>query len=121
MTSPRNFLLIALLFIGYLLWMQWQEDYNKPTPAPTTAATAGQTPPAAALPSGADVPNADASAPAATSGVPEAATPAAANLPNIVVTTDVLRVEIDPRGGNVVVAELLAYPQQPKDLSLIHI
>src|SRR5690606_33332215 len=27
--------------------------------------------------------------------------------------TDLLRVEIDPRGGNVVVADLLAYPRQP--------
>ena len=39
MTSPRNFLLIALLFIGYLLWMQWQEDYDK-VPATTAGAPA---------------------------------------------------------------------------------
>ena len=28
MTSPRNLLLIALLFLGYLLWNAWQEDYS---------------------------------------------------------------------------------------------
>lgn len=116
MTSPRNFLLIALLFIGYLLWMQWQEDYNKPTSAAATASSASEAPPAAA-PSGADVPSANAPASTTTPGVPEAATPAAANVPNIVVTTDLLRVEISARGGNVVVADLLAYPQQPKDFA----
>jgi YidC/Oxa1 family membrane protein insertase len=113
MTSPRNFLLIALLFLGYLLWMQWQEDYNKPSaPPPASAPVAGETPP---VPSGADVPNA--AAPAAAPGVPDTAAPAAAAAPNVVVTTDLLRVEISPRGASVVVADLLAYPQQPKDFA----
>lgn len=114
MTSPRNFLLIALLFIAYLLWMQWQEDYNKAPAAVATepAASAGATTPA--VPSTADVPSAATPTPAASAGVPDTA-PAAANVPNIVVTTDLLRLEISPRGGNVVVADLLAYPQQPKD------
>lgn len=116
MTSPRNFLLIALLFLGYLLWMQWQEDYNKPSAPPVASApVAGETP---AVPSGADVPNA--AAPAATPGVPDTAAPtgaAAAPAPNVVVTTDLLRVEISPRGASVVVADLLAYPQQPKDFA----
>lgn len=114
MTSPRNFLLIALLFLGYLLWMQWQEDYNKPTP-PSTASSAIETTPTAA-PAGADVPSANAPT-SATPGAPDAAAPVAANAPNIVVTTDLLRVEISPRGGNIVVADLLAYPQQPKDFA----
>ena len=41
MTSPRNLLLIALLFLGYLLWAQWQEDYSHAgdTSAPPIAAT----------------------------------------------------------------------------------
>ena len=116
MTSPRNFLLIALLFLGYLLWMQWQEDYNKPSAPPVASApVAGETP---AVPSGADVPNA--AAPAATPGVPDTAAPtgaATAPAPNVVVTTDLLRVEISPRGASVVVADLLAYPQQPKDFA----
>lgn len=116
MTSPRNFLLIALLFLGYLLWMQWQEDYNKPSAPPVASApVAGETP---AVPSGADVPNA--AAPAATPGVPDTAAPtgaAAAPAPNVVVTTDLLRVEISPHGASVVVADLLAYPQQPKDFA----
>ncbi|HEY0180731.1 MAG TPA: membrane protein insertase YidC [Dokdonella sp.] len=110
MTSPRNLLLIALLFLGYLLWMQWQQDYGRAAAPPPSAET-----PAVPAAANADVPN------AATPGTPAAPvdaapTPAAtAAAPHVVVTTDVLRVEIDPHGGNVVVADLLAYPQQPKD------
>lgn len=118
MTSTRNILLIALLFIGYLLWTKWDEDYNAVTPPPVAsnatpasgnATVAGDTPsaapaqtPAATIP--AAIPNAD-------------ATTASAAVAPVVVSTDVLRVEIDPRGGNIIVADLLAYPQQPKDFA----
>ncbi|MGN6519729.1 MAG: membrane protein insertase YidC [Dokdonella sp.] len=115
MTSPRNFLLIALLFIGYLFWMQWQEDYAKPpagsTPAAATAAA--PSPSAAATTNGADVPSASAHAAPAAKPAPDSI--ASASGQRVVVETDVLRVEIDTRGGNVVVADLLAYPMQPKD------
>jgi len=114
MTSTRNILLIALLFIGYLLWTKWDEDYHAPatataaaTAAPQSGAIAGDTPnaaPASAAATPAAVPNNDA---------PAVAAPVAP----VVVSTDVLRVEIDPRGGNIVVADLLAYPQQPKDFA----
>lgn len=118
MTSTRNLLLIALLFIGYLLWNAWEQDYNR---APASAAVTS--------PSTAPAPAANSASP--TSDVPGAgkpvvppaapiAPPIAANAPaaaRVVVTTDVLRVEIDPRGGNVVVADLLAYPQHPKDFA----
>ncbi|HEY6941769.1 membrane protein insertase YidC [Dokdonella sp.] len=119
MTSPRNFLLIALLFIGYLLWMQWQEDYGKsPAVAGTsasTASTATPTAPPATVPSGADVPSASSGAspvPAPTTTAESASTRSGQH---VIVDTDVLHVEIDTRGGNVVVADLLAYPLQPKD------
>lgn len=113
MTSPRNLLLIALLFISYLLWMQWQQDYNQP-PAATPHAAAGTSAPAASP--AADIPSAAAPTAPVTAGTPAgtAEAPAAESaLPHIVVTTDVLRAEIDPRGGNVVVADLLAYPEEP--------
>jgi len=116
MTSPRNILLIALLFISYLLWMQWQEDYGQP--AATTAASTTTAP--VTTPPGADVPTAAASTPATSTSSAVAPTTASATTPSaerIVVDTDVLRVEIDPRGGNVVVADLLAYPQAPKDFA----
>lgn len=114
MTSIRNLLLIALLFIGYLLWMQWQEDYNKPVAAPVATNTAGTIEPAsnAAVPAATSAP-----APAATTIVAQTPTMPTAPVTPIIVTTDVLRVEIDPRGGNIVAADLLAYPRQPKDFS----
>ncbi|MEO7755846.1 MAG: membrane protein insertase YidC, partial [Dokdonella sp.] len=116
MTSTRNILLIALLFIGYLFWTQWQEDYDHP-PAQTaaTATPSANTP--AVTPAGADIPAA-ANSPA-TSSPPASASMESAppSVDRIVVNTDVLRVEIDPRGGNVVAADLLAYPQQPKDFA----
>ena len=121
MTSPRNLLLIALLFLGYLLWSQWQEDYSHGTAPPTanTAAPAGSAtvpPTSPGAPSAADVPTASSGAApvaSATNPATTATTPTAT--PHVVVTTDVLRVEIDTHGGSVVVADLLAYPQQPKD------
>jgi YidC/Oxa1 family membrane protein insertase len=118
MTSPRNLLLIALLFLGYLLWSEWQQDYGRgaePAPADTPAAVQATAPPSTS-PSNAspEVPSAGTATPAATT--PEAANPAPATASaKVVVTTDVLRVEIDTHGGNIVVADLLAYPQQPKD------
>ena len=122
MTSPRNLLLIALLFLGYLLWNAWQEDYNRaatPATAETPVATsAGASTTPAAAPANGEVPTAvtpAANAPATTPATPTAAVPANAAAPRVVVTTDVLRVQIDTRGGNIVAADLLAYPQQPKD------
>jgi len=115
MMSPRNLLLIALLFIGYLLWMQWQEDYPANPAHPAVASTNAATP-AAPVPNGADVPNASAAS-AAPAAEPVADAPKPASVAHVIVTTDVLRIEIDPVGGNVVVADLLAYPQQPKDFA----
>jgi len=120
MTSPRNLLLIALLFLGYLLWNAWQDDYNHAAPPATTetpVATSSGTSTAPAAPANGEVPSV--SAPSATAGAPAAAAPTPANAaaPRVVVTTDVLRVEIDTRGGNIVAADLLAYPQQPKDFA----
>lgn len=119
MTNPRNLLLMALLMLGYLLWAQWQQDYSPRAPASAAHPAASQAHPAAA---GADVPGAVAAGGNAAVTIP---TPAAAPAPAaaggessgqlITVTTDVLRVQIDTRGGSVVVADLLAYPQQPKD------
>jgi YidC/Oxa1 family membrane protein insertase len=116
MTSPRNILLIALLFIGYLLWMQWQEDYNH-APVQTAASTTTASTSAPAVASGADVPTAGNATTASSPMAPTASAPSTPSAERIVVSTDVLRVEIDPRGGNIVVADLLAYPQQPKDFA----
>jgi len=121
MTSPRNLLLIALLFLAYLLWTQWQEDYGRGNvPAPTTTMATSTTPatPPAAGATTPEIPTASDNKPLASApGTPAAPTTAAATSTRVVVTTDLLRVEIDTRGGTVVVADLLAYPQQPKDFA----
>ncbi|ANB19807.1 membrane protein insertase YidC [Dokdonella koreensis] len=109
MTSPRPFLLLALLLLGYLLWEQWRTDYGQPSPPPAPAVAVEDTVPAATVPGDTPV------AATAPGDVPVTAQPEpAAAGQRIVVTTDVLRVEIDTRGGSVVVADLLAYPKQPK-------
>lgn len=124
MTSPRNLLLIALLLIVSLLWMQWQEDYGHGTPPAPVASTgtpdgAGTAPAANAIaPGSPEIPTAsNTPSTPASPATPSTAAPAGSTVPHVVVTTDVLRLEIDPHGGNIVVADLLAYPQQPKDFA----
>ena len=116
MNNPRMFLLVALLALGYLIWSQWELDYGpKPAPATPSAIVGGD----AAAPTPAttpDIPLAGETPSAAPPAVVPTTTPAATvgALPPIVVTTDVLRVEIDPRGGSVVAADLLAYAREQK-------
>lgn len=102
MNQTRTFLLFALLAVAYLLWQSWEQDYaphplNVPTS--TSATTAGGTPVPGAAPS-------IASANAGTEG--------AAAGQQITVTTDVLRLTIDTRGGSIVRSELLQYPVAPR-------
>lgn len=121
MNSPRSFLLLALLMLGYLLWAQWQQDYGPGAKAISTttsvdadvasSATSSDLPVAGAVPSTADIPDAP-PVPTAVTATPGMV--AGTSSPRITVTTDVLRVEIDSRGGNVVIADLLAYPKDPK-------
>ncbi|MDA3913533.1 membrane protein insertase YidC [Oleiagrimonas sp.] len=131
MPQTRSFLLLALLFVGYLLWNQWQQDYHTPavTATPAAAATQGK----AKAPDLADssVPQAS-SAPAVaesagtadapgTPSTPAAAPVSAPTRPSVIkhgalvtVTTDVLRVTIDSRGGSIIRADLLKYPKKLK-------
>ncbi len=116
MNNPRSILLIALLLVSYLIWNQWQQDYAQPaavaTPATESAPAAGGTPAAVA---GSEVPSANASTPAdaTPAAIPGAAGEAKGDL--VEVSNDVLKLWIDTRGATVVRADLLAYPQQPKD------
>jgi YidC/Oxa1 family membrane protein insertase len=100
MDNQRPFLIIALVFILFMIWQAWQID-NAPQPEPTTASSeSGDLPPA-------DVP----AAPVATPGsVPAEASPTAAAQKRIRVVTDVLDLEIDTRGGTIVRADLPTYP-----------
>ncbi|HET7064668.1 MAG TPA: membrane protein insertase YidC, partial [Rudaea sp.] len=120
MTNTRPFLFFALCAIGFFLWQAWQQDYGSKAPlgsaVPASTATATPAPATPAVPG--DVPAALTGA----SSVPAtaaASTPAAAASTGqrIEIRTDVLRAVIDTRGGNLVEADLLAYPLDPSDRS----
>jgi YidC/Oxa1 family membrane protein insertase len=109
MPTTRSLLFMALAFVVLLMWQAWEQDYG-PKPAPvqptaTSAAAPNPTVPAADVPTAA-TPGASTASPA----VPETAVTTSAPAPVITVTTDVLRLTIDTRGGSIVRADLLDYP-----------
>jgi len=120
MTNTRPFLFFALCAIGFFLWQAWQQDYGSKAPlgsaVPAPAATATQAAATPAVPG--DVPaaatTAGSSAAAAAASTPAAA---ASTGQRIEIRTDVLHAVIDTRGGNLVEADLLAYPLDPSDRS----
>ena len=118
MNQTRPLLYFALLFVGYLLWMQWQHDYAPP-PAQAAVATAAST--AAAIPGSSDddgsVPQAvtDAATPAPAANTPAVADDAAAPATDtarqrVSIDTDLLHLVIDSEGATLVQADLKAYP-----------
>jgi YidC/Oxa1 family membrane protein insertase len=122
MANLRPVLLVTLVFLGYMLWVEWQKDYGPDAvtePAPS-AAGRGETPSeqdAMTVPSGgADLPNV-ADAPSSGDlpsrpGTDAAATETRETVASrrVRVSTDVLELEIDTVGGTVTSARLLDYP-----------
>ena len=112
MNQTRNFLLFALMAVAYMLFMAWQKDYapQPPTTSTSTQATASSSD--GSVPSG--IPSASTSTTLADAAkIAPAGTPvnqAPGQL--ITIDTDVLHLQIDTRGGSLVHADLLAYPQQ---------
>ena len=117
MGNLRPALIIGLLFLGYMIWVQWQKDYG---PAPQTAEPARQSESGLSA-----IPEAPGPAPTDAQDLPQpldkpAVTDAVASEPGsavagreqslITVRTDVLEVQINPVGGTVVSAVLLNYP-----------
>ena len=103
MNQTRTFLMFALLAVAFLLFQAWEKDYG-PQPAPAPAA-------AASTSTDTSVPGATSST-GAPANVPGTVNEASAQL--ITVSTDVLRLTIDTRGGSVVRSELLNYPAVPR-------
>ena len=122
MGNLRPVLIVGLVFLGYMIWVQWQKDYG---PAPQAPASQTQVQSdTATIPSAPD----DHSVSAADlpelldrqqdqpSGSRDTPTADASNVNSVVtVRTDVLEVEIDLVGGTMVSASLLDYPVRQKE------
>jgi YidC/Oxa1 family membrane protein insertase len=106
MNQTRTFLIFALLAVAYMLFMAWEKDY---APQPAAAVASSST---SAAPASADGSVPGATAAAAPAAVPGTAQEASAQL--ITITTDLLRLTVDTRGGTVVRSELLSYPSVPR-------
>jgi YidC/Oxa1 family membrane protein insertase len=98
MNSQRNLLLIALVFVSFLLFQQWQEEYY-PTVYPQKTTLPANTDPTADLP---------------LSTAPPLLSTSHSNH-WITVHSDLLAVTIDLLGGDIIQAELLAYPRTLRD------
>jgi YidC/Oxa1 family membrane protein insertase len=114
MTQTRTFLIIAWLLVAFLLWDAWQKDQVARV-APPPAASQVEVPIAEI--SDGSVPE----LPAPTPGEHQPETPVAptaiANSYNgevVVLANDKLRLTLDARGGSIVEAQLLDYPNQLK-------
>ena len=119
MEQQRLFLTIGLFFLFYLAYDAWQLEFApKPAAVPYTE-TATRSTPSADVPVGAEgtsnqaIPQSTDAVPLSVSSMPEAK--AIEQAQRIYIETDVLRVEIDSRGGDVRVVDLIKYPQTNKD------
>ena len=101
MESIRSILFFALLLVSFLLYQQWQVDY-----APVVAQQ-----PTSDVPAAEQVNNNDdfVPAPSTLASNEESKTVTNASQTLISVTTDVLALKIDTRGGDIVEAKLLNY------------
>jgi YidC/Oxa1 family membrane protein insertase len=113
MNQTRTLLTFALLFVAYLLWMQWQHDYAAPPPvaaaasasvSPKPVATDGSVPLASAASAPATLPS--------TAPEPPETAPSAHTARHLVeIDTDLLHLVIDSEGASIVRADLKAYPE----------
>jgi len=130
MGNLRPVLIVGLVFLGYMMWVEWQKDYGvAPAARPQAVSDQAQyAPDTPDVPSMANTPaqtEADLPAPVDQGPSPsiEGSTEtqkARASL--ITVRTDVLEIEIDLQGGTLVSAILLDYPVKQKEPdNLIHL
>ena len=118
MEQQRLFLTIGLFFLLYLAYDAWQLEFGpKPVVTPTVQTT-GKSTPSTNIPVGAD---SSSSVPVSTapSAIPSASTVVAVKTiekaQRVLVETDVLRLELDSRGGDIRVVDLVNYPETSKD------
>lgn len=122
MEQQRLFLTIGLFFLLYLAYDAWQIQFG-PKPEPVVQTESVNKPGSAAtadVPVGADTTASPSAVPSSSSpSVPGAANTveakALSQAQRIKVETDVLRLEIDSRGGDVRIVDLVKYPKTNKD------
>ncbi|OOG60472.1 membrane protein insertase YidC [Rhodanobacter sp. B05] len=114
MNQTRTFLLFALLAVAYLLFMAWEKDYapQPPVVAGSTSTQAIATSTDGSVPSGIPAASASAASAGAAKIAPEGSHAGQAPSQLITVDTDVLHLLVDTRGGSLVRADLLAYPNK---------
>jgi YidC/Oxa1 family membrane protein insertase len=120
MGNLRPVLAIGLVFLAYMLWVEWQKDYGPKTLPPQASPAlepSGRSVPSVPGEHVEDLPEPVEAGPAAQQKtgqqeLPTMETPVemAGESPFVTVTTDVLEVEIDLLGGTVVSSRLLDYP-----------
>jgi YidC/Oxa1 family membrane protein insertase len=115
MNQTRTFLMFALLAVAYFLFLAWEKDYAPPPPATVASASSAAIPTAdGSVPSA--VPTAASTTASAGAAIVANDAGRAAQAPSQLITidTDVLHLAIDTRGGSLVRADLLNYPQAPR-------
>jgi YidC/Oxa1 family membrane protein insertase len=115
----RLIFLVAIFFVGILLWGKWQAAYApKPVPQKTAQITqASDSSISSTVPNLSAVSESTATAAHATASTApnlnsEPAAPAADAAKIVTVKTDVLGLNIGLTGGNIVEAQLLKYPKK---------
>ncbi len=112
MDSQRPFLYITLVFLGFLLWVNWQ-SFNAPPPKPTAATATMSTPDANVVSDNTNTVPSQPTAPEFVSNTNNNTAQQQQSNPNeqlIRVRTDVLDMQISTMGGDFVVADLPTYP-----------
>jgi YidC/Oxa1 family membrane protein insertase len=100
MESQRTFLFIGLMLVSFLLFQEWNNDYNAPKADPSATTQTLK----------ANSPESDDYVPASSdSGLPASTTLAKRSV--IDITTDVFKVKIDTKGGDIVETDLLQYEE----------
>ena len=109
----RTVLIIALCVVSFLLWDAWQRDYGpKPSPPVSPEQPVSDAEPRDPASPGVDVPQAPQADGVAAAAAPstKAEVDGTGQGRKIKVVTDVLAVEIDPRGGTIASVDLRSYP-----------
>lgn len=109
MDNQRLFLIIALVFVLFLIWQAWMEEQAAKTPPQAAVTTEPAAPPASTAAPKQDLP----SIPAAPAGVPTIKQLDTAQ--RIQVITDTMVAEIDTTGGDLRRLGLRGYPQSLED------